>query len=79
MEEKIPLAFSIADACALSHVGRTTLYNAISRGELRARKVGRRTLIIRTDLVAWLESRPEAGTELPAGCLGAVGPKRWRR
>ena len=51
-----PLAYSIAKACALSSVGRTTLYAAISRGDLRTRKVGRRTLITAQDLQSWLDN-----------------------
>ena len=51
-----PLAYSIAEACALSSVGRTTLYAAIARGDLKTHKVGRRTLISAQDLKSWLDS-----------------------
>jgi len=53
-----PFAYSIAQACALSSVGRTTLYAAIGRGELRTLKVGRRRLITAEALHAWLNSCP---------------------
>lgn len=56
-----PLAYSIADACALLSLGRTTIFAAIARGELKSKKVGRRTLIAAQDLKAWLDSCP-AGT-----------------
>lgn len=48
MEHKIvlqPLAYSIADACKVSSIGRTRLYSLIAEGKLEARKVGKRTLI----------------------------------
>jgi excisionase family DNA binding protein len=56
--EKIPLAYSVAQACVVSSIGRTTLYTAIKSGELQTRKVGRRTLITAHDLNSWLNSRP---------------------
>jgi excisionase family DNA binding protein len=52
-----PLAFSIADACKVLGVGRTTLYAAIKRDELKSVKVGRRTLITAEALKTWLNSR----------------------
>ena len=56
-----PLAYSISEACALTSVGRTTLYAAIKSGALKTHKVGRRTLVIAEDLVAWLGSCPAVG------------------
>jgi excisionase family DNA binding protein len=40
-----PLAYNIADACRVSSIGRTRLYQLISEGRLEARKIGKRTLI----------------------------------
>lgn len=39
------LAYSIREACAVSSLGRTTIYNHIAAGRLRANRVGGRTLI----------------------------------
>lgn len=40
-----PLAYSIADACRVTSIGRTRLYILIAEGRLEVRKIGRRTLI----------------------------------
>lgn len=40
-----PLAYSIRDACRVSSLGRTRLYQLIADGRLEARKIGKRTLI----------------------------------
>lgn len=40
-----PLAYSLKDACAVSSLGRTTLYKHINAGHLKAIRVGGRTLI----------------------------------
>jgi excisionase family DNA binding protein len=53
-----PLAYSIPEACASSRIGRTTLYEAIRAGELRAVKRGRRTLILAEDLKSWITNLP---------------------
>jgi excisionase family DNA binding protein len=53
-----PLAFSVAEACSAARIGRTSLYQAIRAGELRALKRGRRTIILANDLRRYLESLP---------------------
>ncbi len=40
-----PLAYSVADACRVSTIGKTRLYQLIAEGKLEARKIGKRTLI----------------------------------
>jgi excisionase family DNA binding protein len=39
------IAYSIREACRASSLGRTTIYNHISAGRLRAVRVGGRTII----------------------------------
>lgn len=49
-----PLAYSLKDACAVSSLGRTTLYTHINSGRLKAIRVGGRTLISAESLHALL-------------------------
>jgi excisionase family DNA binding protein len=52
-------AISIVEAARRSGLGRSTIYTAIARGELKVRKAGRRSLILVDDLHAWLAALPE--------------------
>ena len=40
-----PLAYSIKEACRVSSLGRTRLYQLINEGRLEVRRIGKRTLI----------------------------------
>lgn len=40
-----PLAYSVVEACRVSSLGRTRLYQLIGEGRLEVRKIGARTLI----------------------------------
>jgi excisionase family DNA binding protein len=51
---------SIAEACAVAGIGRTKIYEAITEGSLKARKCGKRTLVLRDDLRDFLASLPGA-------------------
>ena len=52
--ELVKAAYSVREACELLSIGRSSLYAAVKRGELRRVKVGKRTLPCATDLVAFL-------------------------
>ena len=51
-----PLSLSIEEARAATGLGRTKLYQLINSGELKARKIGKRTVILKGDLDAFLEN-----------------------
>jgi excisionase family DNA binding protein len=55
----IPIAVTIPDAVKASGISRSSIYEALKRGDLSARKAGRRTLISFADLQAYLASLPE--------------------
>jgi excisionase family DNA binding protein len=57
--DDIKRALGVAEAAKAAGVGRTTLFEAIRKGEVTARKVGRRTIITVDDLDAWLNSLPK--------------------
>ena len=57
------IALKISEVCAASRVCRTNVYEAIKRGELRAKKRGKSTIVLRTDLLDWLNGLPEAPTK----------------
>lgn len=56
-----PIARCVEDAARVCGVGRTTMFEEIRAGRLKARKLGRRTMILDTDQRAWLASLPLAG------------------
>jgi excisionase family DNA binding protein len=66
MADSQSLAVSIAEAVRLTGIGRSSLYEAIRRGDLPIRKSGRRTLLLMEDLRQWL-----AGLPAPNGQQGA--------
>lgn len=44
-EHPSKLAYSVREACQASSLGRTTIYNHIAAGRLKAKRVGGRTII----------------------------------
>jgi excisionase family DNA binding protein len=50
--------FSIEEFCRNFGVGRTKVYEELKLGRLRARKIGRRTIITAEDAGSWLRRLP---------------------
>lgn len=50
---------TLLEASAIAGIGRTKLYEAISQRKLKARKWGSRTIVLRSDLLRFLNALPE--------------------
>jgi len=59
------LSLSIEEASATTGIGRTKIYELISSGQLVARKVGTRTIILRSDIEAFLAGLQHYQKEQP--------------
>ncbi len=56
---KHKLAYTITEAVEAGAGSRTMIYEAIKSGALKARKRGKRTIILAADLAQYLESLPD--------------------
>ena len=59
-------AFTIAEAVEAGAGSRTVVYEAINAGTLRAKKRGKRTIILAADLAQYLESLPDFHEQVAA-------------
>lgn len=50
-----PIALTVADAVKASGLGKTTLYEAMAKGRLETRKVGRKRLVLTRSLRRFIE------------------------
>lgn len=53
-----PRLLSVMEAARLLGIGRSTLYLILKDGRLSARKLGKRTLILRDDLETFAQTLP---------------------
>jgi excisionase family DNA binding protein len=53
-----PVVYTIAEACAVARIGRSTLYKHIRVGNLRAIKIGSRTSVPIDEFYRWLNAMP---------------------
>jgi excisionase family DNA binding protein len=70
MEKSVPrenagsIALSVKEACRLSSLSRTKLYELMNSNAIPAYKVGRRRLLLQDELHQALKSLPRAGGTL---------------
>jgi Helix-turn-helix domain len=64
-----PIAAGLEEAERLSGIGRSELYGLIAKGEVKAVKRGRRTLIIISSLREYLHSLPAYDRETQAATV----------
>ncbi len=50
-----PVSTTIADACRITGLGKSTIYELIREGKLKAVAVGRRRLVLFTSIMALVE------------------------
>ena len=60
MEEVSKRAFSIGEIATKSDVSPAFIYQQIAEKKLKARKIGRRTVVLDDDWQSWLKDMPEA-------------------
>ncbi|SDU39584.1 helix-turn-helix domain-containing protein [Pseudomonas yamanorum] len=61
-EQIEPLSVSVEGAARIVGYSRSGVYELIASGDLKAFKLGRRRLILMTELRAWIERAAKAGT-----------------
>jgi len=54
------LTYSIPEACEAAGCQRSTLYREAHKGRVTIRKMGRKSFLLKADVVEWLESLPRA-------------------
>lgn len=59
-------AFTVNEFLIWACIGRTKFYEELRNGNIKIRKLGAKTLILRKDAEAWLESLPEGGINGPS-------------
>ena len=65
-----PLTLSIKETQQASSLGRTKIYELIKHGCLKAYKIGKRTVILRSDLEGYLNGLERYPTNLSARSVG---------
>ena len=59
-EQKImqKLGYSIPEVVRLTSIGRSSIYEALASGRLKARKLGKRTIVLENDIADFLKALP---------------------
>jgi excisionase family DNA binding protein len=61
-----PILLSVADACRTLSIGKSSFYEAVSRGEITLKKLGKESLVAHSDLIAWASRLPDASRKTEA-------------
>jgi excisionase family DNA binding protein len=56
-------ALNLAEVSATIGIGRSKLYEIVRSKRLKVRKIGRRSIVLRSDLQAFLASLPDASEQ----------------
>ena len=56
-----PLSVSVEEAARITGYTRSGIYEVMARGDLQTFKLGKRRLILITELKAWIERAAKAG------------------
>jgi excisionase family DNA binding protein len=56
------LSLTIEEVLAATGLGRTKLYQLIGSGQLKCRKIGKRSIVLKDDLQTFLQNLPEFKT-----------------
>jgi len=56
-----PLSVSVEDAARIVGFSRSSIYELIAKGEVKTFKIGRRRLVLMTELKSWVERAAGVG------------------
>lgn len=73
--EKGERANSVQEVCRRCGFGHNTFYENVRSGDLIARKMGRKTIVLETDLLAFLNAQPVLDLNDEAGKPQSLNPK----
>jgi hypothetical protein len=59
-DQQVSGVMTVAEFCRWARLGRTKAYDLFKAGDIKPRKVGARTVILRSDAEAWLQALPAA-------------------
>ena len=60
-----PLTMTVEEAAALIGISRSSAYDAVHRGDIPARRIGHRILVLTEPLYELFAPAPDTATELP--------------
>jgi excisionase family DNA binding protein len=52
------MLLTIPEACAMIRIGRTKFYQLLNAGEIKAVKIGKKTLVPQSAILQWIEELP---------------------